>query len=203
MIRGFEERVELTKKSLQRLYNEVDRLPTDKGSFAFETYVKHYNTILSEAKKLFSENKLIQEQKEIDHPPNIAPFRPETAVLSQKCLVDVKLNTLKLMDILDVSIEKEQKVPHQVIYVSQIQKTEQLIQMNIKNLIESIQQQNIDIKLKEDAIKAVEEFEEEIKKPNPEPTNIKKSIDSVLKVGKEFAVPLLFKLIENWDKIFK
>lgn len=107
------------------------------------------------------------------------------------------------MDILDVSVVKEQISPHQIIYLSQIQKTEQLINISIESLIESIQQQNIDIQLKETAIKAIEEFEDEINKSSPEPTKIKKCIDLVLKVGKEFAVPLLFKLIDNWDKIFK
>ncbi len=197
------QRADLIKKSLQRLYNEVDKLPSDRGFMQADSYIKHYNTVLSDARKIFPENEFIQNQKEIEHSKYIGLNSPAAIQSLQECLINVKLSTLKLMDILDVSIAKEQAVPHQVIYVNQIQNTEQLIKISIDNLVESIQQQNIDIELKENAIKSIKEFEEEIKKSNPEPSKIKKCIDSVLKVGKEFAVPLLFKIIENWDKIFK
>lgn len=193
-----EPRVELIKKSLQRLYNEIDR---EKGTFKTDTYVKYYNDILSESRKIFQENQFIIEQKEIKIlSPDISPLG---ILRSNERLAEVKLNTLKLMDILAVSVETKQEVPHQIINVHQIQNTEQLININIKSLIEAIQSQNIDIELKEAATKAIEDFEEEIKKEKPEPSKIKKCIDSVLKVGKQFAIPLLFKLIENWDKIFK
>lgn len=70
MLRDVEERAELTKKSLQRLYNEIDKLPASEGYFVFDKYVERYNIILSDAKKIFSDKRLIQEQREINHPPD-------------------------------------------------------------------------------------------------------------------------------------
>ena len=197
------EQVEVLKKSLQRIYNEVDKLPSEKGFYQADIYGEHYNKILSEAKELFPDNELILKLYKIKEVGFKGYATPAEIIELQKNIVNIKLYTLKIMDILDVSVVNETQVPQQVINVSQIQHTEQLVKLDIKNLVEAIQQQqNIDNNLKKEAIRSIKEFEEELKKPNPEPNKIRKSIDSVLKVGKEFSIPLLLKLIENWDKIF-
>ena len=195
--------VEVLKKSLQRLYNEVDKLPPEKGFWQSNVHGRYYNKLLSEAKELFPDNELIHKLDKIEEVEVKGRARQEEVMELQENIANIKLYTLKLMDILDVSVMSENHVPHQVIYVSQIQHTEQLMKLDIKNLVEAIQQQNIDNNLKEEAVRSIKEFEEELKKPNPEPSKIKQYIDSVLKVGKEFAIPLLFKLIENWDKMVK
>ena len=64
-----------------------------------------------------------------------------------------------------------------------------------------IQQQNVDASTKEAAEIAVKEFADEIAKPNPDTSRLKQRLDTVARIGKEFVVPLMLKLLENWDKI--
>ena len=58
--------VEVLKKSLQRLYNEVDKLPPEKGFWQSNVHGRYYNKLLSEAKELFPDNELIHKLDKIE-----------------------------------------------------------------------------------------------------------------------------------------
>jgi hypothetical protein len=90
-----------------------------------------------------------------------------------------------------------------VIQLNVTQQVNQLTTINFNQLIEMIQQQqDCPEATRQEATRAVTEFGDEISKPNPQPTKLRSCIDTVAKVGKAFVIPLLFKILENWDKIF-
>lgn len=88
------------------------------------------------------------------------------------------------------------------IQLNVIQQVNQLTNVSFDQLIEMIQQENVSKEMKEGATNAVKEFNDEIGKAKPELSKLKSCLDTVLKVGTKFGIPLLFRIVENWDKIF-
>ena len=90
-----------------------------------------------------------------------------------------------------------------MIQLNVTQEVNQLTAVRFDQLIEMIQkQENISKEVKEAATKAVKEFNVELEQPNPNPSKLKSCLDIVLKAGKEYGIPLLFKILENWNKMF-
>jgi len=89
------------------------------------------------------------------------------------------------------------------VQVNVIQQVSQLTETKIDQLIDMIQQQQgISSDVKVAATSAVKEFNAEIAQPKPQASKLKACLDIVLKAGTQFGIPLLFKILENWDKIF-
>jgi len=173
---------------------------TQKLFGASDALVIKFNTLLKQAKSLFPNETPIAEIQEVA-PSGVTIISIDAPARMQLPLEEAKLRTLQLMDILDIEVKERTPTPHQVIQVSQMQYSNQLVSINLDQLVQAIQQQNVDASTKEAAEIAVKEFADEIAKPNPDTSRLKQRLDTVARIGKEFVVPLMLKLLENWDKI--
>ncbi len=195
----------LLKQSLQRLYNEVNLLLSQKADKYFGAagvLSRRFNELLRQAKTLFPDDPRVLKLQDLP-PTQSDTINPLTLPKASEELQDTKLRALELMDILDIEVWEKSATPYQVIQVSQIQSSSQLVNLDFDQLLQVIQQQNVDANLKASAEVAVKEFADELAKPKPDASRLKRALDVVCKVGKELAIPLLFKFLENWDKIFK
>ncbi len=78
----------------------------------------------------------------------------------------------------------------------------QWLNFNLDQLIQTIQRQSVTQTVKNETEAAVRAFKAEIDKPLPDPTRLKQALDKVMALGKEYAIPLLMLLFDNWSKIF-
>jgi hypothetical protein len=168
---------------------------------ASDALVIKFNELLGQAKSLFPNEPQIAEIQEVA-PSGVTMLTANALARMQHPLEQAKLATLRLMDILDIEVKERTLTPHQVIQVSQMQYSNQLVSIDVDQLVQAIQQQNVDASLKQAAETAVREFAEEIEKSTPDPSRLKQRLDVVVRIGKEFVVPLMLKLLDNWDKIF-
>jgi hypothetical protein len=175
--------------------------PADRLFGASDALVIKFNALLKQAKSLFPNDTQITELQEVV-PSGINMLTVDALARMQQPLEEAKLRTLQLMDILDIEVKERPSTPHQVIQVSQMQYSNQLVTIDLNQLIQAIQLQNVDASTKESAANAVKDFADEIAKPKPDPSKLRQTLDTVAKIGKEFVVPLMLKLLENWDKIF-
>jgi hypothetical protein len=174
----------------------------DKHFGACDTLAMRFNELTRSARMLFPSDSAIMGLKELE-PTGYTMITPMDVPQVERLLQEAKVRTLQLMDILDIEVKEKTPTPYQVIQVSQILNSNQLTNINLDQLIQTIQQQNVETTAMADAQSAVRDFAAEIEKPRPNVSKLKEAVDRVSKIGKPFIIPLLLKLLENWDKIFK
>jgi len=164
--------------------------------------IQSYNEVIRVAKQTYAEQ--MSEFQELSEVPLV--LIPANITLGYKRTGEVSAKITNAMITLGFPTPQESQPPAQSvppIQVNVIQQVNQLTNINFDQLIEMIQQQKtVPQETRDAAANAVKEFNDEIAKAKPEPSKLKSCLDSVLEVGTQFGIPLLFKILENWNKIF-
>jgi hypothetical protein len=163
--------------------------------------VDSYNDALQQARELFPEN-----QSQIASLPTIgkAPtrFGIDSVNEAKGKVQEAYFAIVRLAQILEIPLKEPLSSQAPLVQLAITQQVSQFVSFDFDQLVQAIQQQQIEQQLKTEAEDAVKQFREEMAKAKPEPSKLKSHLATVMKVGKEFVVPLLMKLLENWDKIF-
>jgi hypothetical protein len=190
--------------SLQTLYEETFVLKDKEDSGVLgraNPIIDRFNEALQEARGLYQEKKdSLAKVKTVGKAPT--HFGISQVHEARGKVQEVYLEIAKLGTILGISLEKPHSGRAPLVQLSITQQVSQFVSFDYDQLIQTIEQQQVEQKTRREAEEAVKQFRDELSKPQPEPSKLKSHLATVMKVGKEFVVPLLMKLIENWDKIF-
>jgi hypothetical protein len=190
---------------LQTLYKEASLVRDKEKGEGFgltNPIVDALNNALKQAGELFPEKRqqIEKEIASIERAPS--HFGIDAVNTAKGRAQEALLAIVRLAQILQIPLKEPPSSQVPLVQLAITQQVSQFISFSFDQLIQAIQQQQIEQQVKTDAEDAVKQFREEIAKPRPEPSKLKSYLTTVMKVGKEFAVPLLMKLMENWDKIF-
>lgn len=163
------------------------------------TVIQSYNDCVRYAKDAGAERLGVEELKQV--PSNLTP---ENIRLGYERVGQVSANLDKALIALGFPIIPDPQTPQMTSsmqLVREVNQVNQLTNLSLDQLIEMIQQENIAKERKDAAAVAIREFKDEITKPRPEPNKLKQCIDTVIEADRKFGIPLLFKVLENWNKI--
>lgn len=193
---------ELTKDILL-LHKEAFLLKKKQGTDLIGTVnviVKLFNSTLNKTKAAFVYHPVISGLTEIA--PTPTGLTPITLWQSHGKAEEVYIQTVQMMNALDIEVNEPEEQAAPLVQLAITQQVSQFMNFNYDQLIQTIQQQNVESNVRQEAEAAVNKFRDEIAKPKPDHSKLKSYLDTVMLVGKEFAIPLLIKLFENWAKIF-
>lgn len=192
-------------KSLKQLHSDLEKITNKPASamFKIDAMIPQYNRLLVVAKALHPEVSSIQAADPV--PEFKTTMVPESLMGADREAQNLKTKAADLPIALGIETQEPQpappQVPTQVITIQQIQHAAQQLSLELEQVTSILQQSNIEQGVKDEALKSVRAFNEEITKAKPDPRRVKDSLDIVLRAGKEFVLPLLLKVLENWDKI--
>lgn len=190
-------------KSLLLLHKEAFRLKKMEDSSligSVNEVVKFFNSTLSSAKAKFQGNSLLSSVSEMR--PTPVALRPIAIWQAHGKAEELYLSTCRIMNALGIEIKEPDEQAAPLVQLAITQQVSQFMNFNYDQLIQVIQQQRVESNVIQGAELAVNQFRDEIAKPKPDATKLKSYLNKVMVVGREFAVPLLIKVLENWDKIF-
>jgi hypothetical protein len=200
MIPGFD----ALKRNILLVHKEAFRLKKKQGLDllgSVNPVIQLFNSTLGEAKSKVQVSSVISGMANIATMTNSFPT-PQNITEATTKAEEVYIRIVQLMNSIDVDVSEQEEGPAPLVQLSITQQVSQFMNFSFEQLVEAIQQQKLENSIKQEAIDAVNSFHDEIEKPKPSPTKLKTYLDKVARVGKEFAIPLLVILLENWDKIF-
>lgn len=190
-------------KSILLLHKEAFRLKKKEGTDlvgSVNVVVGFFNSTLSNVKTKFQGNPVISSLTEIATTPTA--FTPIAMWQAHGKAEELYIQTVQIMNALGIEFNEPEDQAVPPVQLAITQQVSQFMNFNYDQLIQTIQQQSVESSVKQEAELAVNQFRDEIAKPKPDHSKLKSYLDKVMLVGKEFAIPLLIKLFENWSKIF-
>jgi len=193
--------IQILKKALVTLREEAGRSLADKtstGVLRFEALARRFNELLARARSL------LPSEEQLAHFKEVTPRRTGligAMEVGAEVITEVQLQCQELLDLLEVEVPVPPNVPRQLIQVTQSVNQEVITSM--EQLTKAVQQSSIQSEQKSDLEAWIRQFSAELQKEKPSPNALKRLLEHVTSVGKEFVVPLLFEVLRNWDKLFR
>ena len=144
-----------------------------------------FNSCLTKAKALFFDNPMISTLTEMQ--PTPIAFNMIAFGQAHGKAEELYIQTARLMNALKIDIKEPNDKPASLVQLTITQQVSQFMNFSYEQLIQTIQQQSVEEKIRQDAIQAVKLFDEEIGRPKPDQSKLKSCLDKVALVGRNLS----------------